>query len=65
MKSGNIGSFPVIENEHKRTLVGIVTGRGLDLKIVTEGLDANSAKAVSVTIRQVIACRAKDLAGWR
>ncbi len=40
MKSGNIGSIPVIENEETRKLVGIVTDRDLALKVVAEGFDA-------------------------
>jgi signal-transduction protein with cAMP-binding, CBS, and nucleotidyltransferase domain len=37
MKSGNIGSIPVIENEQTQKLVGIVTDRDLALKVVAEG----------------------------
>jgi CBS domain-containing protein len=47
MKSENIGSVPVIENEQTKKLVGIVTDRDLALKIVAAGLDAKSTKVVT------------------
>ena len=44
MKSENIGSIPVIENEQTEKLIGIVTDRDLALRIVAEGRDAKSTK---------------------
>ena len=60
MKSGNIGSIPVIENEQTRKLVGIVTDRDLALKIVAEGLDAQATKVEAVMTRKVVTCLAED-----
>ena len=60
MKSNNIGSVPVIENEQTKKLVGIVTDRDLTLKIVAEGLDAKSTKVEAVMTRKVVTCRAED-----
>ena len=60
MKSENIGSIPVIENEQTKKLVGIVTDRDLTLKIVAEGLDAKSTKVEAVMTRKVVTCRADD-----
>jgi CBS domain-containing protein len=60
MKSGNIGSIPVIENEQTKKLVGIVTDRDLTLKIVSTGLDAKSTKVEAVMTRKVVTCRADD-----
>jgi CBS domain-containing protein len=60
MKSGNIGSIPVIENEQTKKLVGIVTDRDLALKIVAEGLDAKSTKVEAVMTHKVVTCRAED-----
>ena len=60
MKSSNIGSIPVIENEQTKKLVGIVTDRDLTLKIVAKGLDAKSTKVESVMTRKVVTCRAED-----
>ena len=60
MKSSNIGSIPVIENEQTKKLVGIVTDRDLTLKIVAKGLDAKSTKVDAVMTRKVVTCLAGD-----
>ena len=60
MKSGNIGSIPVIENGQTKKLVGIVTDRDLALKVVAEGRDAESTKVESVMTARVVTCRAED-----
>jgi CBS domain-containing protein len=60
MKSEDIGSIPVIENEQSQKLVGIVTDRDLALKIVAEGRDAKSTKVEAVMTRKVVTCRADD-----
>jgi len=60
MKSKNIGSIPVIENEQTRKLVGIVTDRDLALKVVAEGRDAKSTKVEAVMTHKVVTCRAGD-----
>ena len=58
MKSRNIGSIPVIENEQTKKLVGIVTDRDLILKVVAEGLDAKSTKVEAVMTHKIVSCRA-------
>ena len=60
MKSGNVGSIPVIENEQTKKLVGIVTDRDLALRIVAEGRDAKSTKVEAVMTPKVLTCRAED-----
>ena len=60
MKSGNIGSIPVIENEQTQKLVGIVTDRDLALTIVAEGRDAKSTKVETVMTRKVVTCFTGD-----
>ena len=61
MKSENIGSIPVIENEQTRKLVGIVTDRDLTLTIVAEGRDARSTKVEAVmTRKKLVTCLADD-----
>ena len=60
MKSENIGSVPVIENELTKKLVGIVTDRDFALRIVAKGLDAKSTKVEAVMTRKVVTCRAED-----
>ena len=60
MKSGDIGSIPVIENEQTQKLVGIVTDRDLALTIVAEGRDAKSTKVEAVMTHKVVTCLADD-----
>ena len=60
MKSENIGSIPVIENEQSQTLVGIVTDRDLALTIVAEGRDAKSTPVEAVMTRELVTCLADD-----
>jgi CBS domain-containing protein len=60
MKSNNIGSIPVVENEQTKILVGIVTDRDLALKIVAEGLNAKSTKVEAVMTRKLVTCRVDD-----
>lgn len=57
MKSKEIGSIPVIENEETNKLVGIVTDRDLALKVVAEGHDPQTAKVEDVMSRKVVTCR--------
>ena len=60
MKSKNIGSIPVIENEQTKKLIGIVTDRDLTLNVVAKGLDAKSTKVDAVMTRKVVTCLAGD-----
>jgi CBS domain-containing protein len=60
MKSENVGSIPVIENEQTKKLIGIVTDRDLTLKVVAEGLDSKSIKAEAVMTLEVVTCLAGD-----
>jgi CBS domain-containing protein len=60
MKSENVGSIPVIENEQTKKLVGIVTDRDLALKIVAEERDAKSTPVEAVMTRKVVTCLPGD-----
>ena len=60
MKSENVGSIPVIENEQTQKLIGIVTDRDLTLKIVAEGRDTKSTKVDAVMTHKVVTCHAED-----
>jgi CBS domain-containing protein len=60
MKSENIGSIPVVQNEQNRVLVGIVTDRDLALKVVADGLDAKSMSVESVMTHKVVTCHEDD-----
>jgi CBS domain-containing protein len=60
MKSTDIGSVPIVEDERSKRLVGIVTDRDLAVKMVAEGRDAETATAEEVMSRGVVTCRAQD-----
>jgi CBS domain-containing protein len=60
MKSQDIGSIPVIENEQTQKLVGIVTDRDLALKVVAQGRDPKTTKVEAVMTHNVVTCRADD-----
>jgi CBS domain-containing protein len=60
MKSGNVGSIPVIENQQTHRLVGIVTDRDLALKVVAEAHDAKTTRVEAVMTRNVVTCRAEE-----
>jgi CBS domain-containing protein len=60
MKTGNVGSVPVIDNEKTRKLIGIVTDRDLALKIVAEGKDPKSTKVAVVMSAKVVSCLSED-----
>ncbi len=50
----------VIENDHTKKLVGIVTDRDLALKVVADGRDPKSTKVEEVMTRKVVTCRPED-----
>ena len=60
MKSKDIGSIPVIENEQTKKLVGIVTDRDLALKIIAEGRDPKTTNVEAVMAHNVVTCRIDD-----
>lgn len=60
MKSENVGSIPVVDNEQTQALIGIVTDRDLVLKILAEGLDATSTQIDVVMTHKVVTCLADD-----
>ena len=60
MKSENVGSIPIVEDEKTRRLVGIVTDRDLTLKVLAEGLDAGTTKVDAVMTRKIVTCLADD-----
>jgi CBS domain-containing protein len=60
MKSENVGSIPVIENEQSQKLVGIVTDRDLALKVVARALDARSTNVQTVMTKKLVTCHADD-----
>lgn len=60
MKSQNIGSIPVVQNDLSRTLVGIVTDRDLALGVVAEGIDPQTITVGDVMSRGIVTCYPDD-----
>src|SRR5688572_13671588 len=60
MKSKDIGSVPIVDNNQTKKLVGIVTDRDLTLAIIAEGREARTTKVEDVMTRSVVTCRAED-----
>ena len=60
MKSEDVGSIPVIEDEQTMKLIGIVTDRDLALQVVAPERDASSTQVEDVMTYEVITCRATD-----
>ena len=60
MRSENVGSIPVVENEQTKKLVGIVTDRDLTLRVLADGLDGKSTKVEAVMTRKIVTCFADD-----
>ena len=60
MKSEDVGSIPVIENEQTMRLTGIVTDRDLALQVVAEERDPSSTQVSDVMTYEVVTCRTTD-----
>jgi len=60
MKSEDVGSIPVIENEQSMRLTGIVTDRDLALQIVAEERNASTTQVSDVMTYEVVTCRTTD-----
>jgi len=57
MKSLNIGSIPVCEND---AVVGTITDRDLTIRVLAEGRDPQETKVAEVMTRDVKTCRDED-----
>lgn len=60
MRREHVGSVPVVTDDRRRELIGILTDRDLAVKIVGESRDANRTNVYDVMTRTVIACRDDD-----
>lgn len=60
MKRENVGSIPIVEDQEKRKLIGIVTDRDLALKVVADGMDPKTTKVKDVMTRKVMSCKVDD-----
>ncbi len=57
MRAGNIGFLPVCDEQSR--VVGAITDRDLAMRIVADGLDANTSIA-DVMTNEVISCKPND-----
>ena len=60
MRREHVGSVPVVTDDRRRELIGILTNRDLAVKIVGESRDADRTNVYDVMTRAVIACRDED-----
>ena len=60
MRREHIGSVPVVTDEGRRELIGVISARDLALKVIGESRDANRTSVYEVMTRAVVACRDDD-----
>ena len=60
MRRERVGSIPVVTDERKKEVIGIITDRDLAFKVVGESRDAIRTQVYEVMTRAVIACRDDD-----
>jgi len=60
MRREHIGSVPVVTDELRKELIGIVTDRDLAIKVVGESRDAIRTSVYDVMAAAVVACREDD-----
>lgn len=60
MRREHIGSIPVVTDEVRRELIGVVSARDLALKVIGESRDASRTSVYEVMTSTVVACRDDD-----
>jgi CBS domain-containing protein len=60
MKTENVGSIPVVENNQSKKLIGIITDRDIALQVVGFERDPKSTTVGDVMTREVVTCYADD-----
>jgi CBS domain-containing protein len=60
MRREHIGSVPVVTDEVRRELIGVVSARDLALKVIGESRDASRTSVYEVMTSTVVACRDDD-----
>ena len=60
MRREHIGSVPVVTDEVRRELIGVVSARDLALKVIGESRDASRTSVYEVMTSTVFACRDDD-----
>lgn len=60
MRREHVGSIPVVTDEQRRELIGVVSARDLALRVIGESRDANRTSVYEVMTNAVVACRDDD-----
>ena len=60
MRREHVGSIPVVTDERRRELIGVISARDLALKVLGESRDANRTNVYDVMTSIVVACRDED-----
>src|SRR5258708_37843014 len=60
MKNNDIGPIPIVQDANSKKLVGIVTDRGLVLKVLAEGRDARNTRIEVIRTKSLVICRGTD-----
>src|SRR4030095_11706209 len=57
MKEEDVGSLPVVEDEKKLRLVGVITDRDIAIQVVGQGAPPQSLSVDSIMTRAPVSCR--------
>ena len=60
MRRERVGSIPVVTDDLRKELIGVITDRDLAFKVVGESRDAIRTRVFDVMTRATIACRDDD-----
>ena len=60
MRRAHVGSVPVVTDEVRRELIGVISARDLALKVIGESRDASRTSVYDVMTSTVVACRDED-----
>ena len=60
MREEDTGVVPIIENEHSRKVIGVVTDRDLCMNVVAEGRDSRTTQVHESMTTTVVSCSPQD-----
>ena len=60
MRREDVGALPVINDEQRKQLIGIVTDRDLAIKVVAESRDPNHTTVQDVMTSIIVVCRERE-----
>jgi len=60
MRRERVGSIPVVSDDLRKELIGIITDRDLAFKVVADSRDAIRTSVYDVMASSVVACRDED-----